>query len=100
MAVALHLLRDRGEAEDVVQETFLELWRRAPANDPARGSPEAWAVLIARSRALDRLRARGSARRAADLAAAEPVLRALRGGPPAPGGRAGAPRGRRRRPGA
>jgi RNA polymerase sigma-70 factor, ECF subfamily len=78
MAIALHLLRDRAEAEDVVQEAFLELWRRAPAYDPARGSREAWAVTIARSRALDRLRARGSARRAAERAAADPAV------PPAP----------------
>jgi RNA polymerase sigma-70 factor (ECF subfamily) len=74
MAVALHLLRDRSEAEDVVQETFLELWRRAPTFDPARGPREAFAVLIARSRALDRLRARGSALRAAELAAADPPV--------------------------
>jgi RNA polymerase sigma-70 factor (ECF subfamily) len=73
MAVAFHLLRDRADAEDVVQETFLELWRRSAAYDPARGSRESWAVLIARSRALDRLRARTSARRAADRAAADPV---------------------------
>ena len=74
MAVALHLLRDPAEAEDVVQETFLELWRRGGAYDPARGSPEAYAVLVGRSRALDRLRARRSARRAAERAADDPVL--------------------------
>jgi RNA polymerase sigma-70 factor, ECF subfamily len=78
MAVALHLLRDPAEAEDVVQETFLELWRRPAGYDPARGSREAYAVLIGRSRALDRLRARGSARRAAERASDDPVL------PPAP----------------
>jgi len=72
MAVALHLLRDRDEAEDVVQEAFLELWRRAPAYDVARGSPEAWAIVVARSRALDRVRARGSARRAEERAGDEP----------------------------
>jgi RNA polymerase sigma-70 factor (ECF subfamily) len=74
LAVALHLLEDRSEAEDVVQETFLELWRRAGAYDAARGSRQTWALLIARSRSLDRLRARGSARRAAERAAADPVL--------------------------
>jgi RNA polymerase sigma-70 factor (ECF subfamily) len=74
MAVALHLLRDRAEAEDVVQETFLELWRRAPTFDPARGTREAFAVLIARSRALDRLRARGSALRAVESATADPPV--------------------------
>jgi RNA polymerase sigma-70 factor, ECF subfamily len=74
MAVALHLLRDRAEAEDVVQETFLELWRRAPTFDPSRGTREAFAVLIARSRALDRLRARGSALRAAEGVASDPPV--------------------------
>jgi RNA polymerase sigma-70 factor (ECF subfamily) len=78
MAVALTLLRDRAEAEDVVQETFLELWRRPAGYDPARGTREAYAVLVGRSRALDRLRARGSARRAAERAADDPVI------PPAP----------------
>jgi RNA polymerase sigma-70 factor (ECF subfamily) len=72
LGVALHLLRDRAEAEDVVQETFLELWRRPERYDPARGTLEAWAVLLARSRALDRLRARGSALRAAERAAGDP----------------------------
>jgi len=72
MAVAFQLLRDRAEAEDVVQETFLELWRRTSSYDAARSSRETWAVLIARSRALDRIRARGSAARAAERAAADP----------------------------
>jgi RNA polymerase sigma-70 factor (ECF subfamily) len=74
MAVAFQLLRDRAEAEDVVQESFVELWRRSAEYDPARGTPEAYVVLIARSRALDRLRARASARRAAERAAAEDPL--------------------------
>jgi RNA polymerase sigma-70 factor (ECF subfamily) len=72
MAVALRLLGDRGEAEDVVQETFLELWRRAERYDPARGSVATWAVVIGRSRALDRLRARSSAARATDAEASAP----------------------------
>jgi RNA polymerase sigma-70 factor, ECF subfamily len=65
MAVAFRILRDRGEAEDVVQETFLELWRRGEEYDARRASPSTWAVVIARSRAIDRLRARASAARAA-----------------------------------
>jgi RNA polymerase sigma-70 factor (ECF subfamily) len=73
MAAALRLLGDRGEAEDVVQETFLELWRRAAEYDPARASAETWAVVIGRSRALDRLRARAAARRTAAGYAAEPA---------------------------
>ncbi len=72
LAVALRMLRDRGEAEDVVQETFLELWRRAELYDARRATPATWAVVIARSRAIDRLRARSSARRALDAQRGEP----------------------------
>lgn len=72
LGVALRLLRDREEAEDVVQETFLEIWRRPDRYDASRGNLEAWAVLIARSRALDRIRARGSALRLMERASGDP----------------------------
>jgi len=58
LAVALRILGDVGEAEDVVQETFLEVWRRAEAFQRDRGSERAWVSTIARNRALDRLRTR------------------------------------------
>ena len=58
MAVALRIVRIPSEAEDVVQETFFEVWRRAPEYDPARGSPQAWLFTICRTRAIDRLRSR------------------------------------------
>jgi RNA polymerase sigma-70 factor (ECF subfamily) len=64
MAIAIRILRSVQEAEDVVQETFLELWRRARQFDAARGGAIAWVVTIARSRAIDRLRAAGTADRA------------------------------------
>ena len=57
MAIALRILRSSEEAEDAVQETFLEVWRRAAQFDDRRGSAVAWVVTIARSRAIDRLRA-------------------------------------------
>jgi RNA polymerase sigma-70 factor (ECF subfamily) len=79
LGVALHLLGDRDEAEDVVQETFLEIWRHPERYDPARGSLDAWTMLIARSRALDRIRARGSALRMVERASDDP-----RPAPPAP----------------
>jgi RNA polymerase sigma-70 factor, ECF subfamily len=63
IAIAFRILRDRAEAEDIVQETFLELWRRSSQFDPGRGGAIAWVVTIARSRAIDRLRASGTAGR-------------------------------------
>jgi RNA polymerase sigma-70 factor (ECF subfamily) len=62
---ALRLARDRGLAEDVVQETFLALWNRAEQYDPARGSLGAWLSTIARNRAIDRNRS--AARRIAAM---------------------------------
>ncbi len=59
-AVALRIVTNRTESEEVVQDTFLEVWRRAAEYDPRRGSPIAWIVTIGRTRAIDRLRARGA----------------------------------------
>jgi RNA polymerase sigma-70 factor (ECF subfamily) len=50
------LLRPRCEAEDALQETFWQVWRRADDYDPTRGSARLWLIMIARSRAMDRLR--------------------------------------------
>jgi len=74
VAIAYRILRDRGEAEDVVQETFLELWRRSSQFDPDRGGAIAWVVTIARSRAIDRLRATGTAGRTIASASASEGL--------------------------
>ncbi len=56
-----HLLRNRNEAEDVLQEAFWQIWRQAERFDSARASAEAWVLMIARSRAVDRLRRRREA---------------------------------------
>jgi RNA polymerase sigma-70 factor (ECF subfamily) len=56
--VCLRILPDREEAEDVLQEAYLTVWRRASAFDPSRGSPITWLVTLTRNRALDRLRSR------------------------------------------
>jgi len=57
-AVLLRILGDRTEAEEVLLETFWQVWNSAKGYDPSRGTLEAWVTTIARSRALDRLRAR------------------------------------------
>src|SRR5450432_3562475 len=72
MAIARRILRNVEEAEDIVQETFLELWRRAPQFDGRRGGLVSWIVTIARSRAIDRLRSASTAGRAIDGATATP----------------------------
>ena len=52
----VRILNNREEAEDVLQETFLQVWRRAEDFDENRGRPFTWLVTLARSRAIDRLR--------------------------------------------
>lgn len=56
-AVALKIMGNPSEAEDVVIDTFWQIWQQAARFDLARGSFGAWLFTIARSRALDRLRA-------------------------------------------
>ena len=65
--VCLRILSDREESEDVLQEVFITIWRRADRFDASRASVMTWVSTIARNRAIDRLRARGP------LAHAEPV---------------------------
>ena len=54
----LKMTRDEKEAEDVLQEGFAHIWRRASTYDPARSAPFTWAVMILRNKAIDRLRVR------------------------------------------
>ncbi len=56
--VCMRILGDPGEAEDVLQEVYLSVWRNAAAFDAARASPITWLATIARNRSIDRLRAR------------------------------------------
>jgi len=56
------------DAEDAIQEIWLQAWRGARTYDPKRGTVCGWLVSIARSRAIDRLRSEGSRKRAVDAA--------------------------------
>ena len=63
LAVCLRILTDRAESEDVLQEVYITVWRRAGSYDASRAAPMTWLSTVARNRAIDRLRARGPAGR-------------------------------------
>ena len=54
--LALRMLRDKEDAEEVVQEIFLQIWNKANSYDPGRGAVSTWVLNIARSRAIDKIR--------------------------------------------
>jgi RNA polymerase sigma factor (sigma-70 family) len=58
MSICVRILKDRDEAEDVLQEVFISIWGRAASFDPDRSSPSTWLSTIARNKAIDRLRSR------------------------------------------
>lgn len=64
--VALRVVRDAHQAEEVAQEAFLEIWRKAARFDPARGSASGWITTIAHRRAVDHVRSSQSTRRTDD----------------------------------
>jgi RNA polymerase sigma-70 factor (ECF subfamily) len=60
MGICLRILKDREEAEDVLQEVYVSIWSRAGTFDPGKASAITWLATIARNRAIDRLRSRRS----------------------------------------
>ncbi len=60
--ICLRILREPADAEDVLQDVYTTVWRKAAAFDATRASPITWLATIARNRAIDRLRARPSRR--------------------------------------
>ncbi|PMS14473.1 RNA polymerase subunit sigma-24 [Trinickia dabaoshanensis] len=55
-AVIARMIRDRAEAQDLLQDVYMRAWRRADTFDPARGNAMTWLVTLARNRTIDRMR--------------------------------------------
>src|SRR5207245_1640594 len=68
-SLALAIVRERADAEEVVADAFGQVWRTAAQYDPGRGSVAGWLATITRTRALDLVRARGRRARAVERAA-------------------------------
>lgn len=71
-SVVLRIVRSPADAEEVLQEAWLQIWRGASTYNAARGNVGAWLVAVARSRAIDRTRSEGSRQRAEQAAGVEP----------------------------
>jgi RNA polymerase sigma-70 factor (ECF subfamily) len=55
-SLGMKVVHNEAEAEDLLQEIFVEIWNRAAGYDPAKGKPLGWIVTLARRRSIDRLR--------------------------------------------
>lgn len=66
LGVLTRLLGDRALAEEILQEAFLQAWQQADRYQPALATPRGWLLMMARSRALDRLRSRSARQRRED----------------------------------
>lgn len=71
--VCLRVLPDRGEAEDVLQEVYATVWRKAGQFDASRANAVTWLAMIARNKAIDRLRATPASARTAPIEWADNV---------------------------
>lgn len=58
LGLVFRILGARAEAEEVLQEVFLQVWRQSDRYEPGRSTPRGWLLMVGRSRALDRLRRR------------------------------------------
>jgi RNA polymerase sigma-70 factor (ECF subfamily) len=69
--ICLRVLTERSEAEDAVQEVFTTVWRKAAQFDPTKASATTWLAMIARNKAIDRLRSMPARQSRASLDLAE-----------------------------
>ena len=69
----MRILNNREEAEDVLQEVFLQVWRKAADFDENRGRPFTWLVTLGRSRGIDRLRTLAVRERVVEAGALEAI---------------------------
>jgi RNA polymerase sigma-70 factor, ECF subfamily len=67
-SLALRMLGDAGDAQDALQDVFLQIWSRAATYNPEQSTVFSWTVLLTRSRVIDRLRARKRRLRVVDSA--------------------------------
>lgn len=74
LGICLRILADRQIAEEVLQETYLTVWKKAGSFDATRASPITWLVTIARNRSIDRLRAGANFRRSVPVDAANEIV--------------------------
>jgi RNA polymerase sigma-70 factor, ECF subfamily len=71
--LAFRILGNRDEAQELLQDVYLEVWRKVTRYDIGRGTPIAWLITVTRSRAIDRLRARAVRRQHATMQLDETV---------------------------
>jgi RNA polymerase sigma-70 factor (ECF subfamily) len=71
--VALRILRAASEAEDAIQDAWVQVWKRAASYDARRGNVAAWLLTVVRTRALDRYRSQSSRTRAESQVDPEPA---------------------------
>lgn len=73
LGLLLRILRSRSEAEEMLQEVFLQVWRDAASYRPEAASAKGWILMIARSRAIDLVRSREARRRREEAVGTDPA---------------------------